>query len=70
MRLIQVKKASEETKRKLSEARRGRPMSEAAKEKSRQTQLGRKLPEWHVQKLRDAQKKVWAERRAAYETQQ
>ncbi len=48
------KHLSEETKRKISESKKGLPLSEEHKEKVRQAMLGREFTEEHKQKLRES----------------
>jgi hypothetical protein len=50
---------SEETKRRISEAKRGTKRSPEAIEKTRQANIGRKQTDYQKQKAREANEKVW-----------
>mgnify|MGYP003704507851 CR=1 FL=1 len=50
---------SEETKRRISEAKRGTKRSPEAIEKTRQANIGRKQTDYQKQKAREANEKTW-----------
>jgi len=48
-------KHSEESKKKMSEQRKGKPKPESYKQKQRENNLGKKRPDWVIEKMRQSQ---------------